>query len=323
MNIYKAISNDNVLLPDFPALSKQLTRLCLHIRMSWLRDLSLLEFPVLQVLLLHVVGHGTPTEIRTSLLAPRLQTAIFRLSDLRCISFDACTFHPTLKRLVIGTPCVSGYPTRSSAFISASMVPPSSVYWADHSFLVHYPVLEDAIFAIHGLEPIPPGRPRVSWPAVKRLMIFPEPGITEYLSLIDFPLLEEICLVYPEWCVKSGWPKASEERGKIRPLGQTNHVEANGIVENGAREHIAGDEGNDEDGGDDDAMEDYDENSSHTDSEDSDDDVIVSGRHVLQCYHTIRNEIKHKFPQIRVTRLNSSKMPDTFFFDFLPPHTHF
>ncbi|KAF8235201.1 hypothetical protein L208DRAFT_1376556 [Tricholoma matsutake] len=124
-------------------------------------------------------------------------------------------------------------------------------------------------------------------------MIIPELGITEYLSYVSMPVVEEICIIYPGWCTKKMQRRLDDAQGKVASNEGNNHKTKS--PQPNEQEDVQDVEVIDKAGGNEEP--DSDEDSAEKDDSESTDNRVVINRHELvECCHMERWKIIQYFP---------------------------
>ena len=78
----------------------------------------------------------------------------------------------------------------------------ASTPWIFYDCLVSFPQLEEAINMVHGIELTLTNLPQIKWPMIKELTLVLEPGITNLVSHIYLPSIQQVCIVFLKWCTE-------------------------------------------------------------------------------------------------------------------------
>ena len=188
-------AKDSTMFGQFSKTSEQLTTLELTINAAGFRGIQELFFPNLESLSLRVVGFYTSSIFPSiRLIMPKLQNAQFQLCNTRCLSFIESTFSSSLKRLIIMTPCI-----QVPMFHDAEFALGSGHARMNPDCLINLPLLEEAVIAAHGMEPVHNLSQKIQWNRVRKLTIVLGIGIADLVARIELPSLEVVQIVFPAW----------------------------------------------------------------------------------------------------------------------------
>ena len=171
---------DSTMFGQFSKTSEQLTTLELTINTTGLRGVRELIFPNLESLSLCVVGFYSGTSSifpSIRLLMPKLQNAQFWLCNTHCLSFTESTFSSSLKKLAIMIPCIQVPRFRDAEFVLGS-----GHARMNPECLVNLPLLEEAVIAAHGMEPLHNISQKIQWNRVRKLTVVLGIGIADLVA---------------------------------------------------------------------------------------------------------------------------------------------
>jgi hypothetical protein len=175
--------------------------------------------------------------------------------------------------------------------------------WTSHNFLCFYPLLEEAVIAVHSTDYVNPNlHPQLEWPALKCLTLALEPGIVDLISHLDFPSAEEAAIIFPEWCTHSQWAEIGEGSDTSN---QSEYGSVESAVEEGSIEEAEGsiEEGSSEDPGDD------------SDNPDAIDHLTAISLDAMICYQAETAAFLLQYPYVDLFKHLNPCHPDTNRFD--------
>ena len=138
------------------------------------------------------------------------------------------------------------------------------------------------------------------------------------------PVLEEICIVYPGWCTKKKQRVLSTQAQAASNEASSQRTPAENMTEAEATNRVTQDSPQiDGQGAVENVKGDYEETDSNDDSAEQDKNglnmdgsmpVVINGQIMVECYHTKRQKIIEKFPNV----LKIYSFPNRHHFDSLP-----
>jgi hypothetical protein len=149
----------------------------------------------------------------------------------------------------------------------------------DKKCLANLPLLEEAVIAAHGMEPMPSDGRRVDWPSLRTLTVVLGSGVADFINHINLPSLQRLRIIFPLWCNEQMHQSACRRPEDDDDIGSAS---------------------DDSEGMDIPANFPY---------------ILVDG--VRGCYKEEMNKLRSRFPYIQIEKLNNYDRPDREGFDVL------
>jgi hypothetical protein len=155
----------------------------------------------------------------------------------------------------------------------------SGLVQIDEKCLANLSLLEEAVIAAHGMEPMYSHGQRINWPSLQMLTLVLESGIADFIHHIELPSLQRLCIIFPLWCNQQMHqstcrrPENNDDRGSASDDSEGMEVPAGFPY------------------------------------------ILVDG--VRACYKEEMYKLSRRFPWIQIEKLNNYDRPDREGFDIL------